>query len=73
MSNPIIELPCDQATTEVMWTVVARDEKDNATVTMLGRHSDTLVREGQRWRFLRRQGFIDIPSRYRTPEDPAAE
>jgi ketosteroid isomerase-like protein len=73
VSNPIIELQGDQATTEVMWTVVARDEEDNATVTMLGRHRDTLVREGQRWRFLRRQGFIDIPSRYRTPEDPAAE
>ncbi len=70
VSNPIIELDGDRATTEVMWTVVARDAKDEATVTMLGRHRDTLIREGGRWRFLRRQGFIDVPSRYRTPEDP---
>ncbi len=72
VSNPIIELDGDRATTEVMWTVVARDANDDATVTMLGRHRDTLVRERGRWRFLRRQGFIDVPSRYRTPENPAA-
>jgi 3-phenylpropionate/cinnamic acid dioxygenase small subunit len=72
VSNPIIELDGDRATSEVMWTVVARDKQDNATVTMLGRHRDQLTRERGRWRFLRREGFIDIPSRYRTSENPTA-
>jgi ketosteroid isomerase-like protein len=73
VSNPMIELHGDQATAEVMWTVVARDKQDNTTVSMLGRHRDQLTRERGRWRFLRREGFIDIPSRYRTPENQAAE
>lgn len=73
VSNPIIELDGDRATSEVMWTVVARDKQDNATVTMLGRHRDQLTRERGRWRFLRREGFIDVPSRYRTAENPTAD
>lgn len=73
VSNPIIELDGDQATTEVMWTVVARDGKDRASVTMLGRHRDRLTRERGRWRFLRREGFIDVPSRYRTGEAPTGD
>jgi len=73
VSNPIIELDGDRATSEVMWTVVARDKQDHATVTMLGRHRDQLTRERGRWRFLRREGFIDIPNRYRTPENPTAD
>jgi 3-phenylpropionate/cinnamic acid dioxygenase small subunit len=73
VSNPIIELHGDRATSEVMWTVVARDKQDHATVSMLGRHRDQLTRERGRWRFLRREGFIDIPSRYRTPEGPTAD
>jgi len=68
ITNPIIHLDGDRATTEVMWTVVSRGEDDQTTVSMLGRHRDTLVRQRGQWKFLRRQGFIDIPSRYRTAE-----
>jgi 3-phenylpropionate/cinnamic acid dioxygenase small subunit len=73
VSNPIIELDGDRATSEVMWTVVTRDKQDQATVSMLGRHRDQLTRERGRWRFLRREGFIDVPSRYRTTENPTAD
>ena len=66
ISNPIIRLDGDQATTDVMWTVVSRDEHDRPTVTMLGRHRDSLVRERGRWRFLRRRGFVDIPGQMKT-------
>ncbi len=72
VSNPIIELDGDRARSEVMWTVVVRDKDDHATVSMLGRHRDQLIRERGRWRFLRREGFIDVPSRYRTPENLTA-
>jgi 3-phenylpropionate/cinnamic acid dioxygenase small subunit len=73
VSNPIIQLDGDRATSEVMWTVVNRDKEDRATVSMLGRHRDQLTRERGRWQFLRREGFIDIPSRYRTPENLTAD
>ncbi len=64
ITNPIINLDGDRATTEVMWTVVSRDDQDRTSVSMLGRHRDTLVRQRGEWKFLRREGFIDIPSKY---------
>ena len=66
ISNPRISLDGDRATTEVMWTVLARDTDDRPVVTMTGRHRDTLVRERGRWRFLRRAGYVDIPGRYQS-------
>jgi hypothetical protein len=49
-----------------MWTVVTRGADDEATLGMIGRHKDELVREQGRWKFFRRRGFVDIPSAYRT-------
>ncbi|MFA5549415.1 MAG: nuclear transport factor 2 family protein [Porticoccaceae bacterium] len=51
----------DRATSEVMWTVIDRTDKDRPVVTMIGRHRDILVREAGQWRFLRRRGYVDIP------------
>ena len=64
VTNPIIELDGDRATAEVMWTVVVRGEDGQAVLGMLGRHRDVLVRRDGRWLFLRREGHIDVPSRY---------
>ena len=64
ITSPTVALDGDTATSEVMWTVVARDDGGRPEVTMLGRHVDQLVREDGRWRFRRRQGHIDIPSTY---------
>jgi hypothetical protein len=61
VSGPRIDLHGDAATAEVMWTVIARDENDKPIVTLVGHHADELVREGGRWRFQRRRGFMDIP------------
>lgn len=61
VSGPRINLDGDHATAEVMWTVIARDENDKPIVTLVGHHADELVREGGRWRFARRRGFMDIP------------
>ncbi len=52
----------NRARTEVMWTVIHRDEKDRPRLTMVGRHRDILVREEGRWRFFRRRGYVDIPA-----------
>jgi len=62
--NPVIHLDGDRATTDVTWVVVTRSESGAATVSMLGRHKDVVVREGGRWKFQRREGHVDIPSRY---------
>ena len=62
ISSPAVALDGDAATSEVMWTVVQRDADGNPLVSMIGRHRDDLVRERGRWRFLRRKGYVDIPS-----------
>jgi len=62
ISSPQISLRGDTATSEVMWTVVDREEDGQPRLSMIGRHRDELVREDGRWRFLKRRGFVDIPS-----------
>jgi uncharacterized protein (TIGR02246 family) len=63
ITSPRVALAGDRATSEVMWTVVQRDQDGKPEVPMVGRHKDELVREDGRWRFKRRQGYIDIPSK----------
>lgn len=62
ISNPMIALRGDTATSDVMWTVVRHGEDGLPALSMIGRHRDELVREDGRWRFLKRRGFVDIPS-----------
>lgn len=64
IANPIVDLDGDRATSEVTWAVIARGKDGQPVLPMVGRHVDTLVREGGRWKFLRRQGHVDIPSAY---------
>ena len=62
ISNPRVELDGDSATAVVMWTVIQVDDRGRPVVPMMGHHEDLLVRDGDRWRFRRRKGFVDIPS-----------
>ena len=62
ISNPIVQLDGDSATTEVMWTVILRSKDDKPVVGMMGKHRDKLVRENGAWLFLERAGFVDIPA-----------
>jgi len=64
ITNPRISLDGDEARTEVMWSVVTRGADGQPMLSMLGRHRDVLVRDGGRWRFRRREGHIDVPTRY---------
>jgi len=66
ISSPVVDLDGDNATAQVMWTAIARTDDDQPRISMIGRHVDRLVREDGRWRFKRREGEIDIPSRYGT-------
>ncbi len=54
----------DTARSQVMWTVVHRDEAGQPRLTMMGRHQDELVRENGRWKIARRRGLIDMPSTF---------
>lgn len=65
IANPIVVFDdLDDASSEVSWAVVARDAAGSPDLTMLGRHVDKLRRESGRWRFLRREGHIDLPSSF---------
>jgi uncharacterized protein (TIGR02246 family) len=64
IANPIVQLDGDGARSEVTWAVVTRRDDGSPALTMLGRHRDVLVRERGRWRFKRREGLVDIPSRF---------
>jgi uncharacterized protein (TIGR02246 family) len=62
ISSPQVQLEGDTATSQVMWSVVNRDDAGGATLAMIGRHRDDLVRENGRWKFARRRGYVDLPS-----------
>jgi hypothetical protein len=64
IANPVIKLDGDTATTDVTWLVVTRTETGAASASMLGRHKDTVVRQRGEWKFQRREGHVDIPSKY---------
>ena len=62
ISSPQVQLDGDRATSQVMWSVVTRDRDGQATMSMIGRHKDDLVRERGQWKIARRRGYVDIPS-----------
>jgi ketosteroid isomerase-like protein len=64
ISNPVVTLDGDRAQTQVMWTVIQQDGSGRPQVGMIGHHRDELVRVDGRWKFLRRAGYVDIPSAY---------
>jgi ketosteroid isomerase-like protein len=69
VTEPEILVHGDQATGDVTWALVARDDSDTPTLRLLGHYQDTYVREDGRWRFQRRVAHTDIP--YRDLDVPA--
>ncbi|HUA28176.1 MAG TPA: nuclear transport factor 2 family protein [Streptosporangiaceae bacterium] len=69
VTEPEIVLHGDQATGDVTWALVARDDSDAPTLRLLGHYQDTYVRENGRWRIQRRVAYTDIP--YRDLDVPA--
>jgi ketosteroid isomerase-like protein len=64
ISSPVVTLDGDRAHSQVMWTVIQREGSGRPQVGMIGHHQDELVKVDGRWKFLRRAGFVDIPSAY---------
>lgn len=63
ISSPAVTLVGDQATSEVMWTVIQRDAQGKPFLSSMGRHVDRLVREAGVWKIAQRRGLIDLPQR----------
>jgi ketosteroid isomerase-like protein len=63
--NPHVELDprdADRARARSTWVYVVIGEDGGPLLSKLGHYDDELVREGGRWRFLRREAPMDIPA-----------
>jgi hypothetical protein len=59
MANPIVDVHGDRATARVMWVLLRREAGDRPAIAVSGHYEDELVREHGRWRFKRREAFVD--------------
>ena len=67
ISSPAVTLNGDEATSEVMWTVIQRDAQGKPFLSSMGRHVDRLVRVNGAWQIAQRRGLIDLPQRLPSP------
>lgn len=67
ITSPQVVLHGNTAEASVMWTVIHRDSEGQPRITMIGKHTDQLIREQGRWCIAMRRGSIDIPHRYQSP------
>lgn len=59
-SNAVIDLGGDRATAKSFWLFVRPDETGHPHIAHFGHYSDTVVRDGSRWKFERREALRDI-------------
>ena len=69
VAEPEIMLHGNQATGDVTWALVARGDRDEPALQLLGHYEDTYIREDGAWKFQRRVAYTDIP--YRELDVPA--
>lgn len=62
VSSPRVLLDGDTATSTVMWSVATAADDGLARISMVGHHSDDLVRTHDGWRFQRRRGIVNLPA-----------
>jgi uncharacterized protein (TIGR02246 family) len=62
VGSPQVQLDGERATATVLWSVITRTAEGGAALTMVGHHADELRREPGGWRFVRRKGYVDLPS-----------
>jgi len=60
--NEVIELEGDRAHVASTWVYLIRGEGDVPEVSKVGHYDDVVTREDGRWKFLRREAPMDIPS-----------
>src|SRR5436190_7493114 len=59
--NPVVQVDGDRATAQSTWVYLTRDENDRPELSLLGHYDDVLTRDGERWKFLRRVAYCDMP------------
>ncbi len=60
-TNEIIHVKGDKADAATKWIFVVQSREGRPELFYLGHYEDTLVREGGRWKFLKRVVYADIP------------
>ena len=61
LSNFLIDVHGDTATAWSRWAYVTPSPDKKPAMAQGGHYEDTLVRENGRWKFSRREAFVDIP------------
>jgi len=61
MTNFLIQVHGDQATSFSRWTYFVRDKENHLVPSLAGHYEDKLVREHDQWKFQERKVFKDIP------------
>lgn len=61
VTNPVIDLDGDRATSESTWAYITRGPTDEPVLAMLGHYVDELTRTPDGWRFQRREAYLDVP------------
>lgn len=62
MTNFLIRVEGDHATSFSRWTYFIRDKDNDLTPSLAGHYEDKLIREQGQWKFLERRVFKDIPN-----------
>ena len=62
LTNFIIDVHGDKATAWSRWAFVTPGADKKPAMAQGGHYEDTLLRENGRWKFLRREAFVDIPA-----------
>ncbi len=61
LTNFLIDVHGDTATAWSRWAFVTPGPDKKPAMAQGGHYEDTLIREGGRWKFSRREAFVDIP------------
>lgn len=61
LSNFVIDVAGDTATSWSRWAFVTGGASDAPTIAQGGYYEDELIRENGRWKFLSREAVLDIP------------
>jgi SnoaL-like domain len=62
MTNFLIHVEGDHATSLSKWTYFTRSKENKLTPSLAGHYEDKLIRENGQWLFLERKVFKDIPN-----------
>jgi uncharacterized protein (TIGR02246 family) len=65
IANPVIIVDGNNATATSMWCFITRDDTDDPVLSLVGHYHDQIVRDGDRWRFRRREAVTDVPYKQR--------